>query len=226
MSLDMTHKNLCDIAVRWLKKTNINGGPCCHVAVSEMQGGWSGEIPDAIGFRAAGYNDGAIIVEVKVSRSDFLADRNKPHRNGETLGMGKWRFYLCPEGMIKPDEVPEKWGLVYVTKRGGTKCVKGFCSEVRMSNRNDALENDAFESDRDREMFLLVKLLSRLGDIEQFNQKLREMYRIETQQQKRINELKDRLDNSVSVDRKHRQKVLNFIGELQKKDWESERGAA
>lgn len=226
MTIEMTHKNLCDIAVRWLKKTNSNGGPCCHIAVSEIAGGWSGEIPDAIGFRAAGYDDGAIVVEVKVSRSDFLADRNKPHRNGETIGMGKWRFYLCPEGLIKPEEVPEKWGLVYVTKRGGTKCVKGFCSFTHWGERKDALASEAFDSDRDREMFLLVKLLARVGDPEQLNKKIRGMYNVQSEQQRRIDKYREQLKNSIPVEHKHREKVLNLIGELQKQDWESERGAA
>lgn len=226
MAIEMTHKNLCDIAVRWLKKTNSNGGPCCHIAVSEMTGGWSGEIPDAIGFRAAGYDDGAIVVEVKVSRSDFLADRNKPHRNGETIGMGKWRFYLCPEGLIKPEEVPEKWGLVYVTKRGGTKCVKGFCSLTHWGERKDALASEAFDSDRDREMFLLVKLLARVGDPEQLNKKIRGMYNVQSEQQRRIDKYREQLKNSIPVEHKHREKVLNLIGDLSKQDWDKERGAA
>lgn len=55
--------------------------------------------------------------EVKVSHSDFLAEKKK---------IGKWDkvisgertnyfYYLCPEGVISPEEVPEYAGLIYVT---------------------------------------------------------------------------------------------------------------
>lgn len=221
MPIEMTHSNLCDIAVKWLKKPNSKGGAGCHIAVSEMAGGWSGEIPDAIGFRAAGWDDGSTVVEVKVSRSDFLADRNKPHRNGERLGMGKWRFYLCPEGLISPEEVPEKWGLVYVTKRGGTKCIKGHAGITNMNLRKDAISADQFECDRDREMFLLVKLMSRVGDVEALHQKLRGMYRAHTEMQKQINEQQERLKNSIIIsNRKNRRAVAKFADELERKEWE------
>ena len=118
--MELTHKNICNIAVKWLKRPNSNGGHGCHVAVSEVASGWSGEIPDSIGFRATGdHTDGSIVVEVKVSRSDFLADKKKPHRNGETIGLGNWRYYMCPVDLIKADELPENFGLLYVNTKGG-----------------------------------------------------------------------------------------------------------
>lgn len=221
MAIEFTHSKLCDIAVKWLKKPNSKGGAGCHIAVSEMAGGWSGEIPDAIGFRAAGWDDGSTVVEVKISRSDFLADRNKPHRNGETLGMGKWRFYLCPEGLISPDEVPEKWGLVYVTKRGGTVCVKGHAGITNMRLRKDDLLANEFEHDKEREMFLLVKLMSRIGDVEALNQKLRALYRSQNELQKLVNEQREQLRDSIVVsNRRIRRSVLKHIDELEQKEWE------
>jgi hypothetical protein len=26
-----------------------------------------------------------------------------------------YRYYMCPSGLIMPDELPPKWGLLYVT---------------------------------------------------------------------------------------------------------------
>lgn len=66
-------------------------------------------------------------IEVKVSRSDFHADKKKE----------KWRwlalkpengpnyfYYACPEGMIKEAEVPAFAGLLYVDATGAVTVMK------------------------------------------------------------------------------------------------------
>jgi len=98
------HKTLCDRAARWLRKS------CgCSVVLSELTS-YATEIPDAIGWRS----DYSVLVEVKVSRADFLADAGKPHRMVPEQGMGMFRFYLCPPGVIYPRDLPERWGLLWV----------------------------------------------------------------------------------------------------------------
>lgn len=55
-------------------------------------------------------------IEIKRSRSDFLADFKKPKHKlfnaGSKLGPNYFVF-LCPDGLIKPEEVPKYAGLVY-----------------------------------------------------------------------------------------------------------------
>lgn len=89
----MTHSEPCKLAVGWLKRPHSRGGHGCTVAIDECLTGWTGEIPDAIGFRFSGRvgdpGSGTVLVECKVTRSDFLADRSKPHR--ESGGVGNWR---------------------------------------------------------------------------------------------------------------------------------------
>lgn len=55
------------------------------------------------------------VIEVKTSHNDFLNDRKKECRQDEYRDMqcGNYRWYLCPEGVIKPEEIPEGWGLLY-----------------------------------------------------------------------------------------------------------------
>jgi len=65
-----------------------------------------------------GYNnDGTAVIEVKVSHADFMADQKKWWRSNDAAitGMqaGTHRWYLCTEGIIKPEELPDKWGLLY-----------------------------------------------------------------------------------------------------------------
>jgi hypothetical protein len=65
------------------------------------------EIPDCLGF-ACGFTS---IVEVKVSRSDFFADKKKPFRQRPHEGVGNYRFYLTPPDLIHATELPNLWGL-------------------------------------------------------------------------------------------------------------------
>ena len=168
-----THRELCDIAVKWLKRPHSQKGHGCNVAVSEVASGWNGEIPDAIGFRCSGYMDGSVVVEVKVSRSDFLSDKKKPHRKEPEKGMGDWRYFLCPEGIIQPEELPEKWGLLYVTKRGGIKPVSGPVSNMCHGAFGELLERFKHEKDMEREQWVLVKLFNRIGDEEKLQNELK-----------------------------------------------------
>lgn len=73
----------------------------------------SGEQPDAIGWR----DSISFLIECKASRSDFLADKKKRFRVEAKDGMGEWRFYMCPPGMIKPEDLPDGWGLLWCHPR-------------------------------------------------------------------------------------------------------------
>ena len=103
----MTHAKLVSLAVTWLRRYR------CGVVLSE-QACVSGETPDAIGWKKACHS---VLVEGKVSRSDFLADRNKPFRQKSTLGVGCERYYLAPRGLIRLEELPAGWGLLEVFGR-------------------------------------------------------------------------------------------------------------
>jgi len=98
----MTHSQLVDKAVRWLR------GYRCGVVLSE-QACVGGETPDAIGWKRACHS---VLVECKITRSDFLADRAKPFRLKPEKGVGCERFYLVPAGLIRREELPQCWGLL------------------------------------------------------------------------------------------------------------------
>jgi len=103
----MTHAQLVDKAVTWLRRYR------CGVVLSE-QACVSGEMPDAIGWKRACHS---VLVECKVTRSDFLADRAKPFRLKPAHGVGCERYYFVPAGLIRPEELPAGWGLLEY--RGG-----------------------------------------------------------------------------------------------------------
>jgi len=98
----MTHPQLVERAVRWLRSYR------CGVVLSE-QACASGEMPDAIGWKRANHS---VLVECKVTRADFLADRSKPFRQKPEQGVGCERFYLTPPALLKVEELPAGWGLL------------------------------------------------------------------------------------------------------------------
>lgn len=54
-----------------------------------------------------------VLIEVKVSRSDFLADAKKSFRQQPEEGVGAFRYYCSPEGLITEVDLPDKWGLLW-----------------------------------------------------------------------------------------------------------------
>jgi hypothetical protein len=103
----VNHDELVSRAVRWLKNTIGCGFVLHEIACTSM------EIPDAIGWKL----DGSFLVECKASRSDFLADRKKLFRICPEQGMGIYRYYMTPPEMVKPEELPDKWGLLWVNPK-------------------------------------------------------------------------------------------------------------
>lgn len=82
----MTHSELNEIARRWLLRAESARGPGCKIALNEVGAVGDTERADAWGYRW-GWRGGSVLVEVKVSRSDFLRDKHKPHRQHGGLGV-------------------------------------------------------------------------------------------------------------------------------------------
>ena len=115
----MNHSDLVRRADKWLKsqgwKVVINDNFRAYVH--------NGEQPDVIAWR-----DGvSILIECKVSRADFLKDKKKRFRQESSKGMGNWRFYFCPPGIIEVDDLPYGWGLLWANPKT-IKKVHGYPS--------------------------------------------------------------------------------------------------
>jgi len=103
-AMSVTHAELVEGARRWLLNT---ARWRCPVVVTEIATLVS-ETPDVLGF-GPGYS---VLVECKTSRSDFAADAQKSFRRFPEGGMGTWRYYLAPEGVLKFEDLPDGWGLL------------------------------------------------------------------------------------------------------------------
>lgn len=138
----MTHDDLIERARLWLIKQG------CKVVVTNCVS-HSSETPDAIGFGNAGFS---VLVECKTSRSDFKRDAKKLFRNEMNrwcMGMGFQRYYMTPTGLLSPNEIPNKWGLLEISekqirivkpsgrfKRSGAAEVTLLMSVIRRGIRN------------------------------------------------------------------------------------------
>lgn len=179
-----THRQLCEIGEKFLRRPESANGHGCHFAIIEPAS--YGENPDVIGYRhgMSHWSIGTIVLEAKTSRSDFLIDKNKPHRQNSADGMGRWRYYICPEDLIHAEELGEKWGLIHVNSRGHCKIIKGALAvpfeshECSWSNRKmkvrsmTALEESFKQYSFDErniqnESNILTMALARLGNAEE-----------------------------------------------------------
>lgn len=146
--MSLTHTELNQRAIKWL----LSNG--CSVAISEIKC-WnnSGEIVDALGFRS----DCSILIESKASRADFLADRHKRFRITPELGVGQLRYYLCEKDIIRPEDLPDKWGLLYIAGSTIRKIVTPPYQEKEFYHTHNHLS----------ERSILISACRRLGVFEQ-----------------------------------------------------------
>lgn len=193
MPIELNHKEINAIAHKWLLRPVSSNGAGCKIAFTEVGGQFSGERADAWGYHWD--SDVTIVVETKVSRADFLADKKKRHRTGEVDGMGLFRYYICPEGLIREDELPEKWGLLYVNKRGHVKLICGHLVGATCYYLSDSqVDQWGHAVNRTHEQRMMGLLLSHIGDAESTKETMRSLKRdksyLEQQLEKTKQELK------------------------------------
>lgn len=110
----MTHDELVAISAKWLRKHQQNIIiPNCTVVASDMHTVHLSR-PDVLGFNS----DKSVLLEIKVNRSDFVSDKQKRARIDPEKEVGEFRYYVCPYGLIFPDEIPTAWGLIYCDDKG------------------------------------------------------------------------------------------------------------
>lgn len=115
-----THDEIAEVGAAWVRRQG------CPYVFANVRLTETVEQPDVIGFNFSE----SWMLEAKVSRADFLADKKKPFRTDGT-GMGKYRGYIAKEGIIKPEEVPHGWWLleVYGKHKPLVRVVKGIAIE-------------------------------------------------------------------------------------------------
>ena len=126
---DSLHYRLCLEGAAWLHRQKWNYERCqkkpcwrteacgcckkCSIVAVELCT-WGSENTDVWGLGA--FNE-SVLIEVKTSHADFLNDKKKWCRSDAAGAAGRqagiFRWYLSPEGVIKKEELPDRWGLLY-----------------------------------------------------------------------------------------------------------------
>lgn len=109
----LSHKEVAIKATKFAQR--IFG---CPIGAWEFCGGWNNEKCD--GFIVNSRN--SFLIEAKVSRQDFKKDFKKDFRKNEKLGVGDFRLYACPKGLLSLEELPDKWGLIEIDENNRNKC--------------------------------------------------------------------------------------------------------
>lgn len=97
----ITHALLIEQASKWLQRKG------CSVVITDMTHAGP-ETADAIGWRGKQ----SIVIECKASVSDFRADSKKCFRRHPEIGMGCLRYFCAMRGLLPPEKMPNKWGLL------------------------------------------------------------------------------------------------------------------
>ncbi len=146
------HDRLADLGAKWLKRQGF------AVIATDLGALGCRERADVIGFRS----QCSAAIESKISRADFLADLRKPHR--QAGGIGVYRFYICPPDLIRPEELPARWGLLYGDGKRVTEIArpKGNVWPGLKTTMPDWLDWQ-HEADQDAERSVLFSISRRLA---------------------------------------------------------------
>jgi hypothetical protein len=146
-----THEQLVLIAYRWVMRA---GGAA--VAFRELVT-IAMETPDVLGIGGTVHS---ILIECKISRSDFLADRKKPWRANPSMGMGSHRIYCAPAGLLHLEELPDKWGLLSVESNG--RCTLSYRPDPERPGAKFLCERFAQPRNERGEAAMMLSALRRL----------------------------------------------------------------
>ncbi len=87
----------------------------CVLSATEIASG-AGAQPDVIGWLPG--SKGTVLFECKVNPADFRSDFSKSQRIYPSQGIGRYRYYLAPKGVIDIEQLPENWGLIEINVDG------------------------------------------------------------------------------------------------------------
>lgn len=158
----MSHDKLVEKATNFLKYQKN-----CSVVLKEFHAATrGGERPDVLGWKGGT----SYMIECKTSRGDFRADRKKSCRKfnpnnkyWNKYGVGVYRYYFVPEGLIEPTEIPNNWGLVYLDGRSYKEVISSDVSYHAKNKINEEPRyNEPTKASLKNEILTLSSLVRRL----------------------------------------------------------------
>jgi len=136
-SVMMTHSDLQKIAVKYLlHRDTPNMDLKCQFAIQDANSMY-GEIADVYGLSSS-YN---VLVEVKSNQPDLKADAKKKCRQPDSVGLGMYRYYFFPKGLINGADVRLDWGILeYDIVNKKVEVVRNSSKFVESVRKADAIK--------------------------------------------------------------------------------------
>lgn len=143
--MKLTHEYLAKQGAKWLK---AHGYPIVKVESHSNRL----EHPDVIGFNASH----SAVIEVKISKEDFLRDFDKHCRQPWFTGLGNYRFFLVPESLYTELKIESenKWHFLLSTDDGQV-----FSPDICPESNQIPWDWESFGSDMAMERKILYTLV-------------------------------------------------------------------
>lgn len=116
MSESETHKHLKNVALHFLK-SKVTDLICAEV---DFVNSWS--IADAVGLNFK--RKEVRVVEVKATKADFTRDTKLFDPKTSYFYHAHYSYIMCPTGVIKPEEIPHGYGLLWVNENDVVEVIK------------------------------------------------------------------------------------------------------
>ena len=123
----------CD-PVSSLASSTASGNPSSHEPGHEpgpqrplpLQGAWAMVMPDVYSIRHTTVEDYVepAVHEIKVQRSDLLADLRRPAKGEAYRWLSGECWYVIREGIAQPQEIPEVYGVLLALSGGGLEVAR------------------------------------------------------------------------------------------------------
>lgn len=140
----MTHDELVRRGVNWLKNNQV-AGMRFPIILPEYKC-YANSIPDVIGLN----HERTAVIECKISRTDYFADQRKRHRH-YLRQLGNLRYYLCPVGLLKPNEIDSGWGLLYC-----------HAHKITIEKQSDVFPKEQTRTEEYQVMYSIIRRLTYL----------------------------------------------------------------
>lgn len=106
--MESEHQKLVEKGRIWLFRK-------CPIVLTEINS--ISEAPDVLGFQ----NGLSILIECKANLPDYYADGRKYFREKAEHGIGDYRYYLTPKGLLERAKLRHGWGLLELNGNGISK---------------------------------------------------------------------------------------------------------
>lgn len=159
----------------------------------------------------------SIAFEVKISRQDFHNELKMPKKREDFVKYSNQFYFVCPEGVLEKEEIPEECGLI--TVKGGDLKYRKFAPqrEIDVYPKELVASITRRSDDRNPQNWILFKLMGKdisYNDLIKYIEEEKEKYKVKFKQEffremeKRTNVIEPKLQEKLLRRVKEMEEIL------------------